>query len=353
MMSIVICSKSPFVKDVLKENIALTIGIEYEIVLIDNSRQKYNIFQAYNHGVELAKGEFLCFMHEDIMFHSTDWGKIVTRLLSNPSVGLVGVSGSETIPSKGDWRFSYNYSTYVIQGHQTLGEHPLYYINGVNWDIHQTCRQVVVVDGCWFCIRRELFSEGQLRFDEDNFHSFHLYDSDISMQVNKLGLEIYLCANILVEHFSEGLYSDEYLKGLQSFLKKWQKDIPYSLQNRKTDSDVENENLKNLNRRIENDRLVRMISDYYIAKSKGQTLMSLPVEAEYLIEDSFYRYAKAKIKYAQTNQEARKAIHVYKEKGYKKRFYSLIRKYLFYRFFHIKNNQVLHIQSLNPQSTEI
>ena len=70
MISIVICSRKKDVSVELKKNIAETNGCEYEMVVIDNSRNKHNIFHAYNEGVSRAKGEILSFMHDDILFHS-------------------------------------------------------------------------------------------------------------------------------------------------------------------------------------------------------------------------------------------------------------------------------------------
>ena len=54
MVSIVICNRSNRISPVLEKNISETIGIEYEVVCIDNSKNQYNIFQAYNIGVAKA-----------------------------------------------------------------------------------------------------------------------------------------------------------------------------------------------------------------------------------------------------------------------------------------------------------
>ena len=62
MISIIICSRKANVPKELKENIASTIGCEYELCVIDNSRNEYNIFSAYNEGIRRAKGDILCFM---------------------------------------------------------------------------------------------------------------------------------------------------------------------------------------------------------------------------------------------------------------------------------------------------
>jgi hypothetical protein len=174
------------------------------------------------------------------------------------------------------------------------------------------------------------------------------------MQINKLGLKIYVCANVVLEHFSEGLYSPEFLEGLKTFTTKWRNNLPYHVQGAQMTEYEKQEcrGIEGLKRRIESDRLVRLINENQ-RKAQGNAAISLPVDAEQLIEDSFYRYAKAKIKFAKTNKEARQALRVYLNKGFKKHSKSLIRKYVYYRFIHCKKNQVIPVDSLNPQANNI
>lgn len=59
MISCIICSRQPDISAELKENIATTVGCEYELVVIDNSKDEYSIFSAYNEGVRCAKAYLL------------------------------------------------------------------------------------------------------------------------------------------------------------------------------------------------------------------------------------------------------------------------------------------------------
>lgn len=99
MISCIICSRSAEIPQELKDNINATIGCDYELVVIDNSANKYSIFSAYNEGVRRAKGDILCFMHEDIEFLSKDWGKAVMAHFCNASLGVLGVVGGHCLPA--------------------------------------------------------------------------------------------------------------------------------------------------------------------------------------------------------------------------------------------------------------
>ena len=61
MVSIIICSVSPLLLEDLKQNIAQTIGVEYEIIAIDNREKHWPIAKAYNYGAQQAKYPYLFF----------------------------------------------------------------------------------------------------------------------------------------------------------------------------------------------------------------------------------------------------------------------------------------------------
>jgi GT2 family glycosyltransferase len=83
---------------------------------------------------------------------------------------------------------------------------------------------VAVIDGVWICIRKELFKK--IRFDEQTFHDFHLYDSDICMQINKQGYGVFMTYEVLLEHESEGTYTEGFRESLNIFFKKWEEYLP-------------------------------------------------------------------------------------------------------------------------------
>ena len=95
MISCIVCSRSVDISTTLKENLAATIGCEYELIVVDNSKNNYSIFSAYNEGVRRANGDILCFMHEDICYYSPNWGDVVNNyFINSPDLGLLGILGS-------------------------------------------------------------------------------------------------------------------------------------------------------------------------------------------------------------------------------------------------------------------
>ena len=96
MLSIIICSREKTISKELSINIEKTTGCEYELIIIDNTENKYSIFEAYNLGIEKSIGEYLCFFHDDILIHTNGWGDIIKQIFTeSKQIGLIGVAGAK------------------------------------------------------------------------------------------------------------------------------------------------------------------------------------------------------------------------------------------------------------------
>ena len=223
MLSIIICNRNSKIDPVLAKNIHNTVGFEHEIVSIDNSRGHYNIFQAYNEGIRRAKGNILCFTHDDVLFKGNGWGATVERIFSEDDMlGALGVDGGHFMPdcpctwtschttSFRTWRddkdgFCREYSNKEFAN----GEHLV---------------EVASIDGLWMCIRRSLFDT--IYFDDKTFTGFHCYDSDICMQILAAGYHIKVTYDIDIIHNSNGTYNPQFFNNIELWHKKWHYLLP-------------------------------------------------------------------------------------------------------------------------------
>ena len=334
MISLIICSKYPETAASLVNNIQKTIGVDYEIVHIDNSHCQYGICEAYNIGVERAKGDYLCFMHEDLIFHSYGWGASVEYYLGNGATDMLGIAGSFYVPANYDWRFGKIGNVNLIQGLHTFGEHPVYYNRGIRWDVTAPLERVAIVDGCWFCIKKIHFLNGKMRFDSETFKDFHLYDSDISMQANVAGLTISVSSDIIIEHISEGFYTNAFKEGNSAFINKWKSHLPYAVKELGKDDMVitKEEADRLLEERLEQDRHIAEINAYFNALKKSETPAPLSDKCKRLIEKSLFNYAKMMIKYSRSSKDAKRAVAIYIASKYGSQSRKLRRKLVYYRY---------------------
>lgn len=219
MISIIICSRESDISTSLKENISRTIGIEYELIVIDNSKNRYSIFSAYNTGYKKSKFPFLCFIHEDILFQTDNWGTKIIDHLDNPETGIIGVAGGKIatqVPSQ--WSAG-GRSINIIQ-HQSKKEKIR--IKDPQ-DFTGTSQAAILIDGLFLCMRHKIFKK--IKFDE-KIKGFHGYDYDISIQSIVAGYKNYVIYDVLIEHFSEGKKDIGYYETLINIYKKWEKHLP-------------------------------------------------------------------------------------------------------------------------------
>jgi GT2 family glycosyltransferase len=221
MISIIVCSKNKDISEQLKSNIASTIGVRYETIVIDNSKQDYSIFSAYNEGVRRASCDYLCFMHEDIWYHSKDWGTKVLMQLDKPGTGLIGLSGSFYLPAvPATWFKAKPYVKNQIQSYPDKKKPPRHYTIAED-------KEVICIDGFWFCSRKNIFQK--VRFDEEAFAGFHFYDLDLSMQIYEKGYLLRVISDITVEHYSGGSLNSQWIDSAYIFYNKWEKQLPVSI----------------------------------------------------------------------------------------------------------------------------
>lgn len=305
MLSLIICSKHPTTSKVLLQNISQTIGCEYEIIHMDNSQGKYSIFQAYNEGVRLSKGENLCFMHEDLTFNSDNWGYKAEQYLKDDNLGLLGVAGVKVVPTHGDARMGGYFYGCNWDRYYTIEKNPRSAIDMKKIQPLGILKECAAVDGLWFCIPKRMFR--QIKFDENTYQGFHLYDLDISMQVQMTGKIVMICDDIIIEHDSVGLFNQSFSDNLGIFSNKWKDVLPLQRGITLTGMQMKaftEKSVTRLKKRIENDALkVNILNKYKL----GGT--SFTKSEQRLIKRSLQVYWRVRFQ----NSSASDSKNIYRE----------------------------------------
>ncbi|RYE17333.1 MAG: hypothetical protein EOP45_15980, partial [Sphingobacteriaceae bacterium] len=154
MISLIICSRDKAALEAAIHSANTTIGVPYEVIAIDNSKGKFGICEVYNEAASQAKFDFLCFMHEDIKFHTADWGKKVIEQISQPATGVLGVAGSAFQPkAPGGWTAAGEPYLGINVIQTTDGEKRPDYVNPAA----KTAMQAITLDGLWLCCRKSVW----------------------------------------------------------------------------------------------------------------------------------------------------------------------------------------------------
>ena len=223
-ISVIVCSRNEQLSSIHQRNVRKTAGdVECEYVRIDNRSNRYSLCAAYNEGIGKAGGDIAVFMHEDVFFMEGNWGGRLAVKFADPSVGLIGVAGTEYLFA--------DHPGWVAAGRPFIHGHVIHELENGNvynltvfaWDKKDA--EVVAVDGLFFAVRRELFDT--VGFDDTTFDGFHFYDLDICMQVRRTHRCI-VTWDVLVKHQSGGAFDGTWKKYAARFLAKYRSELPAS-----------------------------------------------------------------------------------------------------------------------------
>lgn len=223
MISIIVCSINIEYFKGLKKSIENTIGsIEYEIIRIGNLQEKLPITKAYNLGISKSKYNFLVFVHEDVLFHTINWGNILLEVFkSDKKIGLIGVAGAKyksKVPSAFWHTKEELLNIHLIQHNKEKGTSLL--LKGFANKIED----VVVIDGVFIALDK---SKG-IVFNE-KLKGFHCYDMSISLDMLKNKFKVKVLNQILIEHFSIGNTNTSFVKSVLIFHELYKSELPASV----------------------------------------------------------------------------------------------------------------------------
>lgn len=185
MISLIISTYKPELFGAVVSNIQKTIGVEHEIIKINNPGTM-SLSRAYNFGAEQAKYDHLLFVHDDVIFQTENWGSILCRYLMENTSGIIGIAGSDYVPSAPSGWF-------VQKQNSENTKHPA---------------QAFAVDGVFMAVSKNHFKE--IKFNE-NIGGYHGYDLDFSLRMAQK-YQNFIIKDIRLEHLSAGKIDQTYLK---------------------------------------------------------------------------------------------------------------------------------------------
>lgn len=221
MISIIICSRKSTIPESLIENIKTTIGCIYELIVIDNSKNSYSIFDAYNLGISKSKYDYLCFIHDDLNFLTQDWGIILNEVfLSDNKIGVIGVAGSKyksKMPSAWWNCLEKDRFSYLVQHFKNKPKE--LWNNG--FERENIIEEVVAVDGVFMAARKD----SRIKFNTA-FTGFHNYDLNLVIEYIKINYSIVVTNKILLEHFSIGTLNKDWFESTAKLHKYYDDFLP-------------------------------------------------------------------------------------------------------------------------------
>lgn len=223
MISIIICSADAGLLKQVSENIKTTIGVPYEIIGINNKNTGKGICEVYNEGTQKARYNLLCFMHEDIIIKTHNWGPIISGIFKDESIGLVGVAGSGYLPIAPSAWASRGLDIGYINIIQSFKYKNKASIHAYRNPKKEQLSNVACLDGVWLATTKDIAME--FPFDAATFTGFHGYDLDFSIAVGTK-YKVAVTYDVLIEHLSEGSFDKRWMEENLKVFNKWNAYLP-------------------------------------------------------------------------------------------------------------------------------
>jgi hypothetical protein len=145
-----------------------------ELISVDNSGGAFkSAASALNHTTKQAHGDYLMFVHQDVILPDEYWLANAEKILEG--ISKLGVAGCAGVDDKG------RKQGFIRDRYYYWGE-PL-----------TAPKQVQTLDESVLIIPRKVF-EG-IQFDEDNFKGWHCYGADYCLTAGSQGLRTYVIPN--------------------------------------------------------------------------------------------------------------------------------------------------------------
>jgi hypothetical protein len=211
LISVVMCSITP-----ARETAAVAMyrrllaGIPHEILIVRDAR---SMCEGYNRAIARSRGDVLILSHDDIQILSPNFAPLLIHHLQ--TFDMVGVAGTSCLSTPG-WMSSGWPRNHGQVAQALPAQPPLLLV--ANQGAPAATPDIQALDGLFLAARRSVFD--QLRFDEERFTGFHLYDIDFTFSAWQRGLRLAVCNDILIAHDSRGDFGAAWEVQAQRFLQK-------------------------------------------------------------------------------------------------------------------------------------
>ena len=190
----------------------LLAGRPHEIIGIHDAT---SLSSGYNRGIRQARGDILVFSHDDILILDPAFAeKVESRIDSG--FQLLGFVGSTALKDGYWWSGGQQHMRGVMAHAIPTVRQLSINVYGVTGNAVE--QDIQALDGLCFIASRETVD--QLRFDDEQFNGFHLYDLDYSYRAHLLGLRIGVMTDIPMIHMSTGIFGQDWNLFRQRFVDK-------------------------------------------------------------------------------------------------------------------------------------
>jgi hypothetical protein len=195
-----------------------TIGVNHKTVCYQNFNQ-FSLPKIYNNAIDTYKVENCIFVmcHNDIIFKTRNWGKLLLTKYNNSKYDIIGVAGSTYMPASGTWWEDRSKMFGIVE-----------HTNGISTWVSEFSKEiygvkdVVLIDGLFMSFNPDTILH---KFDEE-FRGFHFYDLSFCIPNYLDGCNIGVTTVIRILHKSIGETNPQWEQNRMQFAEKYKDELP-------------------------------------------------------------------------------------------------------------------------------
>lgn len=208
LFSIIVCSIDRNRFEQVSANFYRLFGDEkIEIIGIHDAR---SLAEGYNRGIDQAHGDLLIFSHDDVEILTPDFARRIRAHLQD--FDLIGVAGTTWLTGGACYPWEYCLVTSPLPESGKL----IAFVHG-GGDL--IVPGIQALDGLFLAMRTEVAEA--VRFDEQTFDHFHLYDLDFTFRAYLAGYRLAVCRDLFIVHHSHGRFDETWQKYSRRFEAKF------------------------------------------------------------------------------------------------------------------------------------
>jgi GT2 family glycosyltransferase len=219
MISVVYCTREE--NPEYSKYIRNTSGLGKTIDIIEIVNKGEALTKCYNRGLKEAKHDIVVFLHDDIIYDKSGWGRKVLKHFNDTDFGILGVAGTTDLPDTGKWWTDSTKMVGIVKHtHDGKTWESRYSGNFTNRII-----ETITVDGLFFAVHKERIKE---TFDE-KVGGFHFYDVNFSFKNHLAGVKVGVMFDVKLTHKSIGQTNEEWEQNRIKFAEEFNDRLPKNI----------------------------------------------------------------------------------------------------------------------------
>ncbi len=194
--------------------------------------EAYN--SAWNKLKEMGRADGgIVFCHNDIVFKTQNWGKLLLGMFSNYDVDIVGVAGTTELNSHGCWWMDGNAAMFK-RNTKMYGR--VWHLQGLSREEESVysdkimgIKNTVIVDGLFIGVNGSVVGELEEEMFDERFRGFHFYDISFCFRNYLNGFNLGVTDKISIMHKSIGMTNQQWEMNRLQFTLLYKEELPVTI----------------------------------------------------------------------------------------------------------------------------